>query len=68
MQILLYLLEMIYMARCAKVGRSDKFNLASICTSGKYRGHTWIIFTYYYLYFFLYSTHGLKYMMNVSQV
>ena len=39
MQILLCLLEMIYMARCAKVVRSDKFNMTTICTSGKYRGH-----------------------------
>jgi len=55
MQILLYLFQMIYMARCAKVVRSDRFNMASIYTSGKYRGHNWIIFTYYYLYFLLYS-------------
>ena len=68
MQILLYLLEMLYMARCAEVVMSDKFNMASICTSGKYRGHNWIIFTYYYLYFLLYSPHELKYIMNVTQI
>lgn len=59
---------MIYMARCAEVVRSEKFNMASIYNSGKYRGHNWIILTYYYLYFLVYSHHGLKYMMNVSQV
>ena len=60
MQILLYLLEMIYMARCAKVVRSDKFNMASICTSGKYRWHNWIIFMDYYSYFLLYFPYILK--------
>ena len=62
---------MIYMARCAKVVRSDKFEMESMCTSGNYRGHNWIIFTYYYLYFFLYSPPHppvAKYMMNVLQV
>jgi len=67
MQILLYLLEIIYMARCAKVVRSDKFKMASICTSGKHRGHNWIIFTDRYSYFLLYFPHGLKYMTNLSQ-